>query len=67
MVSAGAVVTKDIPPYASVRGNPTLATGWVCQCGQPLTFDDGVSVCAVCGLAFYQDGSSVKLSDNQKR
>jgi UDP-2-acetamido-3-amino-2,3-dideoxy-glucuronate N-acetyltransferase len=67
MVGAGAVVTKDIPPYALVRGNPARAIGWVCQCGQPLAFDDEFSVCAACGLAFNHDGGLVKLSDIQKR
>jgi UDP-2-acetamido-3-amino-2,3-dideoxy-glucuronate N-acetyltransferase len=67
MVGAGAVVTKDILPYALVRGNPARSTGWICQCGQPLTFDDGFSVCPVCGLAFHNDGSSVKLSNDRKR
>lgn len=33
---AGSVVTKDIPDYVLVYGNPTKQHGWVCQCGTKL-------------------------------
>ena len=32
-VGAGAVVTKHVPDYALVVGNPGRITGWVCECG----------------------------------
>ena len=35
-VGAGAVVTKDIPDYALVVGNPSRITGWMCSCGVKL-------------------------------
>ena len=39
MVGAGAVVTKDVPPYALVVGNPSRQIGWVSAYGHRLTFD----------------------------
>jgi acetyltransferase-like isoleucine patch superfamily enzyme len=67
MVGLGAVVTGDVPPYALVKGNPAVVSGWVCQCGQPLRFNDGFSVCTACGLAFRQDNGLVRPSHDQKR
>src|SRR5262249_25049378 len=50
-VGAGAVVTKDIAPYALMVGNPARRVGWMCQCGEKLPRGARVA-CAACSSRY---------------
>lgn len=50
-IAAGSVVTKDVPDYAVMMGNPARQRGWVCECGEKL---DESLVCPKCGKRFVQ-------------
>lgn len=48
MVAAGSVVTKDVPKYALVMGNPARVAAYVCECGNRL---DRANNCGACNKA----------------
>jgi UDP-2-acetamido-3-amino-2,3-dideoxy-glucuronate N-acetyltransferase len=45
-IGAGTVVTKEVPPYALVVGNPSRQTGWMSEYGHKLHFDENaIAIC----------------------
>lgn len=58
LIGAGAVVTKSVPAYALVVGNPAKQTGWVSEYGHRLHFNtEGIAICE-------ESGQQYKLQNN---
>lgn len=60
-IGAGAVVTKTVPDYALVVGNPAKQIGWVGEYGHRLTFnEEGIAICKESGQEYCLESNSVK-------
>jgi acetyltransferase-like isoleucine patch superfamily enzyme len=75
-VGAGAVVTRDVPDFALVAGNPARRLGWVCACGarlndemgrpaSPNPVPDASLGCASCGRRYAFDPQTGALEERR--
>jgi UDP-2-acetamido-3-amino-2,3-dideoxy-glucuronate N-acetyltransferase len=70
-VGAGAVVTRDVPDYALVVGNPGRVVGWMCECGVKLVAGAKIvekAACEACGRSYVAlDGALVPAGETAQR
>jgi UDP-2-acetamido-3-amino-2,3-dideoxy-glucuronate N-acetyltransferase len=64
LIGSGTVVTKDVPDYALVIGNPGVLVGWVNRYGDKLFIDDnGFSICPKSNLKYQLLDNQIKIVD----
>ncbi|MBC2844478.1 acyltransferase [Winogradskyella flava] len=60
-IGAGTVVTKDVPNYALIVGNPSRQIGWVSKAGHKLIFDEkGIATCKVSQETYMLENGKVR-------
>ena len=60
-VGSGSVVTRDVPDFGLVFGNPARQHGWMCQCGIRLDFSRGnMAKCDACGWTYVLENGRVR-------
>jgi UDP-2-acetamido-3-amino-2,3-dideoxy-glucuronate N-acetyltransferase len=59
-IGAGAVVTKNVPPYSLWVGNPAKQMGWISEYGHRLQFDkDGIGICSESKQKYKLDNNKI--------
>ena len=62
-IGAGAVITRNVPDFALVVGNPGRHIGWMCLCGERLTEQ---LYCDVCGKSYGKSEKGLFTKINKK-
>jgi UDP-2-acetamido-3-amino-2,3-dideoxy-glucuronate N-acetyltransferase len=57
-IGAGSTVTKNVPDYALVYGNPAKQVGWMCECGAKLEAFVDTTVCTACDRKYEYFGEN---------
>lgn len=60
LIGAGSVVSKNVPDYALIIGNPTKQIGWICECGNKIEFKTKKTECSACGRKYIKKDDIVK-------
>lgn len=60
LIGAGAVITKNVPDYALVTGNPAKQTGWVSEYGHKLNFEENKATCIESNQEYQLNNNIVK-------
>jgi UDP-2-acetamido-3-amino-2,3-dideoxy-glucuronate N-acetyltransferase len=61
-VAAGAVLTKDAPPFGLMVGAPARRRGWMCVCGEKLGEEER-PMCSLCHRTYLRSGSRLAVLD----
>lgn len=66
-IGAGSVVTKEVPAYALVVGNPARQIGWMSENGQRLIFDEnGFAICSESNEKYELKNKKVRKLEDDK-